>query len=125
MKSKINEIEVNGVKYVEKGAEHKPAKQLDGMEYCLVRSRDAGVFAGYVDRNNSSGGQAVVHHARRIWFWSGASTLSQLAVDGTKNPDSCKFPCEVDEMEVMGICEIIPCTEKARNSIQAVKVWQQ
>lgn len=32
-----------------------------------------------------------MRNVRRIWYWEGANTLSQLAVDGTQLPDKCKF----------------------------------
>jgi len=126
MKANLNEVEINGDVYVKKGSGQTPAKKRDGMTYCIVRSRDAGVFAGYVDMDNIPAGSSarVVHDARRIWYWSGAATLSQLAIDGTKEPEECKFPPAVDLIEVLGVCEVIPCTEKARKSIEGVREWR-
>jgi len=34
-------------------------------------------------------------NARRLWYWSGAASLSQMALEGVKNPDTCKFPAAV------------------------------
>lgn len=89
--------------------------------YVIVRSEAAGVFACYIEKRE--GKYAVIRKARRLWYWSGAASLSQLAVDGVAKPDECKFPCEVDKIEVMEIAEIIHCTEKARKSIADVPVW--
>jgi hypothetical protein len=61
--------------------------------------------------------------ARRIWYWEGAASLSQLAVDGPNKPNKCKFPVEVEEVILTEAIEIIPCTEKARLAIEAVPVW--
>ena len=66
----------------------------------------------------------MLRNARRIWFWSGAASLSQLATDGTSNPNDCKFPCEVDRVELLEVIEILNVTEKAKKSIQSVKVWE-
>jgi len=89
--------------------------------YVIVRTYSAGVFAGnLVSRNGKEG---VLRNARRIWYWVGAASLSQLAVDGTSKPDECKFPCEVEKIILTEIIEILSVTEKAKASIAAVPVW--
>ena len=118
------EIVINGTAYVraDSVSDKTPAKELDGLKYCIVRTYSAGVFAGYLA--SREGKEGMVLNARRIWKWSGAASLSQLAMEGTKNPNDCKFPCEVDTITLTEIIEIIQCTEKARKSIADVKVWQ-
>jgi hypothetical protein len=91
-------------------------------KYCIVRTYSAGVFAGVV--KSRDGKEAVLENARRIWYWSGAASLSQLAVDGTSNPNGCKFPTEVEEVLLTEVIEIISCTEKAKVSIKGVKKWK-
>lgn len=90
--------------------------------YYIVRSYNAGVFAGQIESRN--GLEVKMRNARRIWKWSGAASLSQLAIDGTKDPENCMFPCEVGEIEILDVCEIITCTEKAKQSIKDVKIWE-
>ena len=106
MKQKINELEINGVIYVPKGTENKKAESMDGFEYCIVRTYSAGVFAGYIKKEE--GQEAIVLNARRLWYWSGASSLSQLAVDGVANPNDCKFPVEVKTASAFVIELFIP-----------------
>lgn len=120
----MREITVNGVEYIEKSAVEGLAKaeMLDGMEYCIVRTYSAGVFAGHVE--SRSGKETVIRKVRRIWYWDGANSLSQLAVDGTLKPENCKFACEVDKIIVTEAIEIIPCTEKAKKSIEGVAEWK-
>lgn len=91
--------------------------------YCMVRAHWAGVFAGTVKSRN--GKEAVLTDARRIYYWDGAATLSQLATDGTSKPGNCKFPCAVAEVLLTEVMEIIPITEKARASIEGVPVWER
>ncbi len=98
----------------------KKASMLNGMEYCMVRTFSAGVFAGYVE--SRMGKEIVLRKARRIWSWEGAATLSQLAVDGTSEPDKCKFPTEVEKIILTEAVEIIPMTEKTQKSIAGVSV---
>lgn len=100
----------------------KMAEKLNGMEYCMVRTCSAGVFAGYLE--SIEGTFVVLRKARRIWYWSGAASLSQLAIDGTNDPKGCKFPEEVDRVTLTEAIEIIPITEKAKRSINEVPVWK-
>jgi len=89
--------------------------------YVLVRTYSAGVFAGTLEA--SKGKEVVLSNARRIWFWAGAASLSQLAVDGTNKPGECKFPVAVPRVVLTEAIEIIDVTEKARKSIEGVPVW--
>ena len=111
-------IEINGVEYIKKELQEK----AEG-NYCIVRTYSAGVFAGNVVERNGKEGK--LKNARRIWYWSGAASLSQLAMEGTSDPFNCKFPCPVDEIELTEIIEVIPCTKQAEKSIKGVKIWQQ
>ena len=95
-----------------------------GLKYCIVRTYSAGVFAGMYDRRNKSK-VGTIYDSRRIWYWDGAASLSQLAVDGTSDPNKCKFPCMVSETDLTEIIEVIPCTDKARKSIESVPVWSR
>ena len=88
---------------------------------CIVRTYSAGVFLGTVAERN--GKEAVLTNARRIWYWDGAASLSQLAMDGTSKPENCKFPAAVPQVLLTEVIEIIPASEKAINSITAVPVW--
>ena len=118
-----SKIIVDGVEYVR--ADSVPAENapdLDGMPYCMVRTYSAGVFAGYLE--SREGKEATLRNARRIWYWDGAASLSQLATDGTSKPENCKFPCSVDSVTLTEVIEIIPITERAKKSIEEVAVWK-
>ena len=115
------EITVDGIVYVPKDSLAK-AEIVDGMKYCMVRTHSAGVFAGYVASRD--GQEVVMRQARRIWYWAGAASLSQLATDGTSKPDQCKFPCAVDTVTLLQVIEIIECTAKAQASIESVPIWE-
>ena len=89
----------------------------------IIRTDRAGVFYGEIKER--IGNEAVLRNVRRLWYWDGAATLSQLAVDGTSNPRECKFTIVVPEMTVLGVIEIIPCTDKACTSIEGVREWRK
>jgi hypothetical protein len=92
-------------------------------KYCMVRTYSAGVFAGTIKERN--GKEAVLTDARRVWFWRGAASLSQLATTGTSKPSECQFPCAVPEVLLTEVIEIIPITDVAAKSIAEVPVWQE
>ena len=71
-------------------------QKTKGMKYVIARTYSAGVFAGFLFRRN--GKEAVLKNARRIWYWKGAASLSELAVRGTSKPSECKFPVAVPEV---------------------------
>lgn len=91
-------------------------------QYCIVRTYSAGVFAGTLAARD--GKEAIVTNARRIWYWDGAASLSELATSGTKKPGECKFPAAVESVLLTEVIEILPTTESARESIVAVPVWK-
>lgn len=92
-------------------------------KYVIVRCNRAGVFAGILKERN--GQEVTLTDCRRLWYWDGAASISQLAVDGTTSPDACKFTVSVNEIVLLEAIEIIPCTEKAEKSIKGVKVWKR
>ena len=93
------------------------------LKYVIVRTYSAGVFAG--ELVSRKGQKVVLQNARRLWYWDGAASLSQLAMEGVKKPQTCKFPCEVDRVELLQAVEILDVTSAARKNIAAVPVWKQ
>jgi len=87
----------------------------------IVRTYSAGVFAGFVE--SRKGREVVMTQARRIWYWAGAASLSELATTGTSKPGECKFPVPVARIVLTEAIEILDVTPTARKSIEAVPVW--
>lgn len=92
------------------------------MKKVIIRAEKAGVFFGeLVERNGS---EVKLKNARRLWYWDGAASISQLAASGTTRPDNCKFTVPVSEIEILGVIEIIPCTDASILSIEGVYEWK-
>jgi hypothetical protein len=92
------------------------------MTKVIIRADRAGAFYGeLVERN---GTEVKLANCRRLWYWDGAASLSQLALNGTSKPNNCKFTVVVPEIEILGVIEVIPCSDKAIQSIEGVKVWK-
>lgn len=94
---------------------------MTDLKYVIVRTYSAGVFAGNLESRN--GREVILRNARRLWYWDGAASLSQLAMEGVTKPENCKFPCEVDKVELLEVIEILSVTKLAEDCIKKVPVW--
>ena len=113
-----NEVILNGVTYVKKNEQ----AMEDGKPYVIVRGQSSGVFAGILLEEQDRA--VVLKNARRLWYWKGAASLSQLAEEGVKSPNECKFPCEISKIKILDAIEIINTTVAAKKSIQEVFIWK-
>ena len=111
----MKSITVDGIEYVAKAAKTE-------LPFVIVRSADSGVHAGYLANRNGS--EVTLTDSRRIWYWSGAASLSQMANEGVKKPAACKFAQPVSEIDILGVCEILYTTDSARENIESVPVWE-
>lgn len=95
---------------------------MDLNKKVIIRADRAGVFYGTITRKE--GDEVELTNCRRIWYWVGACSISELAVNGTSAPKECKFSVSVEAITVLGVIEIIPCSKKAISSIESVPVWK-
>ena len=91
--------------------------------FVIIRTYSAGVFAGTLKQVEKD--QVELENAIRIWYWEGAFSLSQLAMEGVKKPDECKFAVTVDKIILNGVIEIIKTTKEAENNIKGVTPWKK
>ena len=91
-------------------------------KYYIVRGSNSGVFFGKIKER--AGQEVTLTEVRCLWHWSGAASIIQLAAEGTKKPNDCKFTMSVDELVITDAIEIIPCTDIAVKSIKEVKEWK-
>ena len=95
---------------------------MKNEKYYIVRGDKSGVFFGKIQERN--GAEVTMTEVRRLWYWNGACSISQLAKNGTVSPDNCKFTVTVDEILVLDAIEIDVCSEKAVKSIKGVAEWK-
>ena len=89
----------------------------------IVRGDRSGVFFGTLVAKE--GTEVKLENCRRLWYWDGAASISQIAMEGVKRPDSCNFTVTVDEIIITDAIEVIPCTEAAIKNIESVTVWKK
>ena len=90
--------------------------------YVIIRTYSAGVFAGVLE--SRKGKEAKLSNARRLWYWDGAASLSQMANEGVKVPQNCKFAMPVTVI-LTEVIEILAVTNEARKNIEAVPTWKR
>ena len=92
------------------------------MDNYIVRAKGAGVFFGQIKEKN--GKEITMINARRLYHWRGATECCQLAAEGVKNPDGCRFTMYVSEVVLLEAIEYHKCTSMAEESIKGVQVWK-
>lgn len=124
----INEITINNEVYVLKSSikSSEMACNIDGLKPVLIRSYAAGVHYGYLkeEKFTEAGKVVVLVNTKRIFYWSGAASLSQLALEGVKNGDKCKISVALPEDEIVNVIETIPLTKAALENLNGVKTWK-
>mgnify|MGYP001571952049 CR=1 FL=1 len=79
-------------------------------KFVVIRTYSAGVHFGTLEEME---GQVVrLSNARRLWSWSGALSLSEVAMDGI-TINSSKISVPVDEIILTQAIEIIPVSKKS------------
>lgn len=104
----------------------KAIERLIGKKV-IIRSYGAGVFFGTLNEVEQAEDKYTVEllNCRRIWYWCGACSITQLAVDGTRKPQDCKFTITEPSIVVNSVIEIHECTEKSVQSIEGVAEWKK
>jgi len=98
-------------------------KNLIGKQV-IVRAEKAGVFYGTLTAIENKD-TVQLKNARKIYFWSGACAIEQIALEGVKNPNQCQFTVVNEEITIMNCIQINPCTKEASTNIESVFVWKK
>lgn len=116
-------IKIDDIEYIRKDKLPSMAQEVDGMKYCVVRTYSAGVHIGYVAEFGEKHPQhAKLINSRRLHYWGGAASLSQVALDGVN--DSSRIAMELPEIELTDVIEVIPCSEYAAEFFKKAKAWK-
>jgi len=88
-------------------------------KYVIARGYSAGVHAGVVV--SVDGENVILADSRRLWSWKAKDgvALSGVAQNGLKSEG--KVDTLNPEIALTGVCELIPCSVKARESIDGFK----
>lgn len=88
---------------------------------CVFRGDHSGVFFGTL--LEQEGQQVLIGNCRRLWYWDGACSLTDIANIGTRCPERCKFTIATESMMITDCIEVLPCTEQAIKVLEGVEAW--
>jgi len=90
----------------------------------MIRTYSAGVHFGTLAKFETAGSEYSVKltDANRIYSWSGACSLSQLSLEGSKDQES-KISVQVPSIYLKAI-EVIEMTEFALENLRAIPTWR-
>ena len=92
-------------------------------DYIVCRADHSGVFVGtFYSRN---GQEVELVDARRVHYWDGAASLSELSQKGVTRPENCRFPMAVPYVLILDAIELIPVSTEAENILKAVPIWSK
>jgi hypothetical protein len=90
-------------------------------QYYIVRADRAGVFFGQIKEKSKD--SVVMTDVQKIHYWDGAAAVEQIATDGVN--DQSRLTVVIDEMEIAGPIQIIPCTQKSYERLKSLKLWKR
>ena len=91
--------------------------------YVIVRADKAGVFFGQLVKKEGS--EITLNNCRKLYYWSGACAVEELALHGVVNKEECRFTVTVDNVTINDFIQIIPCSNDAIENIKSVKEWKK
>ena len=121
-------ITINGTDYIRADLARKTTLRAteddEGHPYVILRCTKAGVHAGWLTLKSDK--ELELTESRRIWYWKGAASLSELAVYGASNPKECRFGACVPQTVIptWDICEVIYCCVAGAEMIKAQPEWR-
>lgn len=128
MKEKLLELLVEKIISSESDVKNTHVSQTYGYgvigKFCIIRSYDAGVFFGTVEHFDDVKRIVKLTEARRVHYWVGAASLSQMAVDGLSQ-DGSRISVVVPEQVILNVIEVITCSAKAALNLREYKIWSK
>jgi hypothetical protein len=116
---------IDNIEYIRKEDAQVIAHAVDGMRYCVIRTYSAGVHIGYVAEFGTKHPQyARLLNSRRLHYWEGACSLSQVAIDGV-DADKSRIAVTLPEIELTDVIEVIPCSVKAKEFFEGAEAWKK
>ena len=88
-------------------------------KYVIARCYAAGVHSGTVVSVN--GEACVLKDSRRLWSWKAKDGVALSGVAQTGVQSGCKIDVINPEIYLTGVCELIPCSAAAQESIHDFK----
>ena len=86
----------------------------------IIRANGAGAFFGTLKEKN--GNEVVMNNVRRLWYWDGAASISQIAAEGVTRPSNCKFTVTVNEIIITDDDVLLRVEQMDKNRIEKIYI---
>jgi hypothetical protein len=100
-------------------------KKSEG-KYVLARCQLAGMHIGTIESQDAE--FLTLVGARRIWYWKGAASASEIALSGMRREchDQNKVSVEVPRVRLrqFDVIELLDVTAEARGNLAEIKPWK-
>jgi hypothetical protein len=117
----LETIKLNNVEYVRKDQLKTTPETLKNI--VMIRTYSAGVHFG--ELVSREGKEVVLKNAHRVFYWTNACSLSQLAIQGSQNKNTeNKISVAVPEIILTEAIEIIPMTKESFDNLTAI-IWKK
>jgi len=114
-----NAIIIDGTVYVPFSDNLPRSTSASEGKYAIVRSRDQGVLAGFVQ--DITGDTVTMTEARQLWRWDADFLLNDMANTGPRNVEGCRFSAPGEkETIVLNACGVMYCTDQAAEALRNV-----
>jgi len=120
--SKPKTMMIDDVKYIREDS--IKTLDIDLSKLVLIRTYSAGVHFGTLKEHDRETNHVTLTNAKRIYQWSGACSLSQVAIDGVDVGNS-KISIAVPEITLGRAIEIIPMSAKAATQLFESEEWKK
>lgn len=115
----LETIKLNNVEYVRKDQ----CIQETLKNVVMVRTCSAGVHFG--ELVSREGKEVILKNAHRVFYWTNACSLSQLAIQGSQNKNADnKISMAVPSIILTEAIEIISMTEEAFKNLTSI-LWKK
>ena len=115
-------ISIDGVDYIRKDdAASGPAYNTDGLPCVIVAAGIGGIHFGFLKERK--GREVTLICARRIQYWNGAASITEMANRGVSKPNDCRFSAPAAEIILLDAVEILPVSASAKKNLEAVPIW--
>ena len=88
-------------------------------KFVIARCYSAGVHAGEVI--SVDGENVILKDSIRLWSWKAKDGVALSGVAQTGIQIGCKIDLQNPVIYLTGVCELIPCSDSAKESINAYK----
>lgn len=96
-------------------------------KWYIIRANFAGVFLGKIEFLNENG-TIGIKGIRRLYQWSGALDVTEIAKEGVSDPENCKFSVQLSEDDISVVTNLIeyhPVSEKALSILNSIEPWKK